>query len=98
MNKLKWKILGIYEDLSYYILGLPRFLFVWKDNKKLSLLNFFDNNVKKCPNDIAFIFEGDEITWKEADEQTNKYAGFLKSQNINKGDCFAILMDNSPDF
>ena len=45
MNKLKWKILGIYEDLSYYILGLPRFLFVWKDNKKLSLLNFFDNNV-----------------------------------------------------
>ena len=98
MNKLKWKILGIYEDLSYYILGLPRFLFVWKDNKKLSLLNFFDNNVKKYPNDIAFIFEGDEITWKEADEQTNKYAGFLKSQNIHKGDCFAILMDNSPDF
>ena len=98
MNKLKWKILGIYEDLSYYILGLPRFLFVWKDNKKLSLLNFFDNNVKKRPNDIAFIFEGVEITWKEADEQTNKYAGFLKSQNINKGDCFAILMDNSPDF
>ena len=98
MNKLKWKILGIYEDLSYYILGLPRFLFVWKDNKKLSLLNFFDNNVKKRPNDIAFIFEGVEITWKEADEQINKYAGFLKSQNINKGDCFAILMDNSPDF
>ena len=98
MNKLKWKILGIYEDLSYYILGLPRFLFVWKDNKKLSLLNFFDNNVKKYPNDIAFIFEGVEITWKEADEQINKYAGFLKSQNINKGDCFAILMDNSPDF
>lgn len=98
MNKLKWKILGIYEDLSYYILGLPRFLFVWKDNKKLSLLNFFDNNVKKRPNDIAFIFEGVEITWKEADEQTNKYAGFLKSQNIHKGDCFAILMDNSPDF
>lgn len=98
MNKLKWKILGIYEDLSYYILGLPRFLFIWKDNKKLSLLNFFDNNVKKRPNDIAFIFEGDEITWKEADEQTNKYAGFLKSQNIHKGDCFAILMDNSPDF
>ena len=98
MNKLKWKILGIYEDLSYYILGLPRFLFVWKDNKKLSLLNFFDNNVKKRPNDIAFIFEGDEITWKEADEQTNKYAGFLKSQNISNGDCFAILMDNSPDF
>ena len=98
MKKLKWKILGIYEDLSYYILGLPRFLFVWKDNKKLSLLNFFDNNVKKRPNDIAFIFEGDEITWKEADEQTNKYAGFLKSQNISNGDCFAILMDNSPDF
>ena len=98
MNKFKWKILAIYEDLYYYILGLPRFLFVWKDNKKLSLLTFFDRNVKKRPNDIAFIFEGEKTTWKEADQKVNQYAGFLKSQKIDKGDCFAILMDNSPDF
>ena len=98
MNKFKWKILGIYEDLYYYILGLPRFLFVWKDNKKLSLLTFFDRNVKKRPNDIAFIFEGEKTTWKEANQKVNQYAGFLKSQKIDKGDCFAILMDNSPDF
>ena len=61
-------------------------------------MNFFDNNVKKIPNKTAFIFEGKKISWQEADQQVNKYAGFLKSQNINKGDCFAILMDNSPDF
>ena len=98
MNKFKWKILAIYEDLYYYILGLPRFLFIWKDNKKLSLLTFFDRNIKKRPNDIAFIFEGEKTTWKEANQKVNQYAGFLKSQKIDKGDCFAILMDNSPDF
>ena len=98
MERLKWKLLGIVEDLYYYALGLPRFLFVWKDHNKISILNFFDNNVKKIPNKTAFIFEGKKISWQEADQQVNKYAGFLKSQNINKGDCFAILMDNSPDF
>ena len=98
MSNLKWKLLGIYEDLYYYALGLPRILFTWKDDANLTLLNFFDKNVKSYPNDVALIFEGKELTWKEANEQVNKYAGFLSSQGIKKSDCFAMLMDNSSDF
>ena len=98
MSNLKWKLLGIYEDLYYYALGLPRLLFTWKDDANLTLLNFFDKNVQSYPNDVALIFEGKKLTWKEADEQVKKYAGFLGSQDIKKGDCFAMLMDNSSDF
>ncbi len=98
MGNLKWKLLGIYEDLYYYSLGLPRLLFTWKDEANLTMLNFFDKNVRSYPNDIALIFEGEELTWKQANDQVNNYAGFLSSQGIKKGDCFAMLMDNSSDF
>ena len=98
MGNLKWKLLGIYEDLYYYALGLPRLLFTWKDEANLTMLNFFDKNVRSYPNDIALIFEGEELTWKQANDQVNNYAGFLSSQGIKKGDCFAMLMDNSSDF
>ena len=84
MNKFKWKILGIYEDLYYYILGLPRFLFVWKDNKKLSLLTFFDRNVKKRPNDIAFIFEGEKTTWKKLIKKSINMQDFLNLKKLIK--------------
>ena len=98
MSNLKWKLLGIYEDLYYYTLGLPRLLFTWKDDANLTMLNFFDKNVRSYPNDVALIFEGEELTWKQANDQVNNYAGFLCSQGVKKGDCFAMLMDNSSDF
>ena len=41
MSNLKWKLLGIYEDLYYYALGLPRLLFTWKDDANLTMLNFY---------------------------------------------------------
>ena len=91
MSNLKWKLLGVYEDLYYYALGLPRILFTWKDDANLTLLNFFDKNVESYPNDVALIFEGKELTWKEANEQVDKYAGFLSSQGIKKSDCFATV-------
>ena len=61
MGNLKWKLLGIYEDLYYYTLGLPRLLFTWKDDANLTMLNFFDKNVRSYPNDVALIFEGEEL-------------------------------------
>ena len=64
----------------------------------MRILNFFENNVKKYPNEIAFIFKDESITWQEADKKISQYGAFLQSQGIAKGDCFALLMDNCPDF
>jgi acyl-CoA synthetase (AMP-forming)/AMP-acid ligase II len=95
---VKWAIKGFLEEANYYIQGIPRFFFVWKDEKELSIDTFFQKNVAKYPEDTAFIFNDKKISWLEADQQVNKFAAYLQSKEISKGDCFAMLMDNSADF
>lgn len=95
---LKWAINGILDDIYFYAQGLPRLLVTWKPENELSILNFFESNVKKYPNEIAFIFKDQEITWKEADSKVTHYGAFLQEKGIKPGDCFALLMDNCPDF
>ncbi|MFL2754437.1 MAG: AMP-binding protein [Gammaproteobacteria bacterium] len=95
---VKWAVKGILEDLDYYIKGIPRFLFIWKDDREMSLDTFFLENVKKYPNDVAFIFNDEKITWLEADKKIDRYAAFLQSKDISKDQSFALLMDNCPDF
>ena len=95
---LKWAINGVLDDIYFYAQGIPRTLFTWKPDNQLTILNFFENNVKKYPNEIAFIFKDESITWQEADKKISQYGAFLQSQGIAKGDCFALLMDNCPDF
>ena len=95
---LEWAVKGVIDDIYFYAMGIPRTLVTWKPDNKLTILNFFEKNVKKYPNEIAFIFKDESITWKDADEKVSKYGAFLQQQGINKGDCFALLMDNCPDF
>jgi citronellyl-CoA synthetase len=95
---LKWAINGFIDDMYFMAQGLPRVLFTWKPENELSILNFFEKNVKRYPNEIAFVFKEQEITWQEADLKVSQYGAFLQSQGITKGDCFALLMDNSADF
>ena len=95
---LKWAINGILDDIYFMAQGLPRVLFTWKPENQLSILNFFEKNVKKYPNEIAFIFKDQSTTWQEADEKVSRYGAYLQAQGIEKGDCFALLMDNSADF
>ena len=95
---LKWAINGLLDDLYFYAQGLPRLLITWKPENELSILKFFENNVKKYPNEIAFIFKDQKITWQEADIKVSEYGAYLQSQSIEKGDCFALLMDKCPVF
>lgn len=95
---LKWAINGVMDDIYFYAQGLPRLLGPWKPDNKLSILNFFDKNVKKYPDEIAFIFKDKKISWRDADIKVSQYGAFLQDEGIKKGDCFALLMDNCPDF
>ena len=95
---LKWAINGVLDDIYFMAQGLPRLLFTWKPENQLSILNFFEKNVKKYPNEIAFVFKDQSTTWQEADKKVSQYGAYLQSQGIEKGDCFALLMDNSADF
>ena len=54
---LKWAINGVLDDIYFMAQGLPRLLFTWKPENQLSILNFFEKNVKKYPNEIAFVLK-----------------------------------------
>ena len=95
---LKWAINGVLDDIYFYAQGIPRLFIAWKPDNKLSILDFFETNVKKYPNEVAFIFNDQKITWKEADDKISAYGAYLQQQGIKPGDCFALLMDNCPDF
>ena len=71
--RLMWAINWLVDDLYFYAQGLPRLLITWKPENELSILKFFENNVKKYPNEIAFIFKDQEITWLEADIKVSEY-------------------------
>ena len=53
---LKWAINGVLDDIYFYAQGIPRLFIAWKHENKLSILDFFETNVKKHPNEVAFIF------------------------------------------
>tara|TARA_B100001057_G_scaffold75766_1_gene70459 strand:+ start:404 stop:2167 length:1764 start_codon:yes stop_codon:yes gene_type:complete len=95
---LKWAVNGLLDDIYFYAQGIPRLLVTWKPENELSILKFFEKNVRKYPNEIAFIFKDQKITWQEADIKVSEYGAYLQSQGIEKRDCFALLMDNCPDF
>ena len=95
---LKWAVNGLLDDIYFYAQGLPRLLVSWKPENELSILKFFENNVKKYPDEIAFIFKDQKISWQEADIKVSEYGAYLQNQGIEEGDCFALLMDNCPDF
>ncbi|MFC7292182.1 long-chain-acyl-CoA synthetase [Hirschia litorea] len=47
---------------------------------------------------VAIIFEGQSLTYRDVELRANVFANWAKSQGIQKGDCVALLMGNRPDF
>ena len=43
---LKWAINGVLDDIYFYAQGIPRLFIAWKPDNKLSILDFFETNVK----------------------------------------------------
>ena len=84
-EKEKSKILNEFNntDVSYL------------ENK--DILDLFEENATKNPNDIAIIFENKKITYKELNEKANSLANFLIRQGITENDFVTILLDRSPN-
>ncbi len=50
------------------------------------------------PDKTALIFYGNEITFKQLDEQSNQFARLLASHGVGAGDRVAVFMPNCPQF
>lgn len=98
MENLYWKFHGIFEDIYYYVTALPRFILFWGEKSPLNLYTFVKWNIKKYPNEKAFLFKDEVLTWKQASDKIDCYSGVIRSLGLNKGDSFALLMDNRIEY
>ncbi len=53
---------------------------------------------KNYPDRVALYFYGYKMTYKELYEQARKFAGYLESKGIGKGDVVSLFLPNSPQF
>lgn len=66
-----------------------------KYDDTLTVVDMFNNAVKKTPNKIALIFEDRKYTYTELDNITTNLALFLQKQGICKGGRIALLTKRS---
>jgi len=79
---------------KYYPKGVPHHL----DYPEVPLYQFLDDSAEKHPDNIALVFYGKEITYKELKELSDKFANALQNLGIQKGDRVAFLLPNCPQF
>jgi len=60
--------------------------------------SFFTKSARIFPEKLAIAFADQELTYRQANERINRLANSFRSLGIQKGDNFAILLPNCPEF
>ncbi len=66
------------------------------DYERVPIQEYLTRSSKKYPGKIAMHFMGKDITYKEFHESALKFANYLKTLGIEKGDRVAIMLPNCP--
>ncbi|WP_438311317.1 long-chain-fatty-acid--CoA ligase [Sporosarcina sp. FA9] len=78
--------------LDLYPAEIPKTL----DYEKIPLQEFLTRASKKYPDKTAIHFLGKDVSYKEFHESSLKFANYLRSIGIVKGDRVAIMLPNCP--
>ena len=62
-----------------------------------TIVHLFQEQVKKTPNDIALIFDDQELTYRELDVRSSQLARFLKSKGVKKEEIVGLRVQRSFD-
>ncbi len=62
-----------------------------------TLLDQFEAQAAKTPDNPAAVFEGAALSYKELDEKANRWAHFLSARGVGKGDIVGISLQRSLD-
>lgn len=63
--------------------------------KDKTIIDLFEEQVEKIPDNIAVICQERTITYKELNEQANQLARYLINQGVTKNDSIGILVDRT---
>jgi len=79
---------------SHYDAGVPAEI----DIPDISLVDLFKKAVMVYGNSCCTIYENDELTYRQVDDLSDRFARYLLAKGIQKGDRIGILLPNTPDF
>lgn len=60
-----------------------------------SIAEIFEDQAKNTPNNIAVVFEGEKLTYKELDEKSSTLANYMKERNLTNNDVVCIALNRS---
>lgn len=66
-------------------------------DKTKTVVDYFEEQVKRTPNNVALICEDKELTYKKLNEEANKLAHYLKQHNVNSKDIVGVMVHRSPE-
>ncbi|HAJ44955.1 MAG TPA: long-chain-acyl-CoA synthetase, partial [Alphaproteobacteria bacterium] len=69
-----------------------------KPDANINVADIIEGWAAKRPNNKAIFFEGRVYTYKQYNEEANRYALWARSIGVQKGDAVALLMENRPEF
>jgi long-chain acyl-CoA synthetase len=65
---------------------------------KMSMIDYFEESVKRHPNQSAVHYFDHSISYQELDDMAEAFAALLAEWGIGKGDRVAVYMQNNPQF
>lgn len=74
--------------------GVPRHI----DYPEVPLFEFLDNSAAKYPDNVAFSYQGDSLTYNQLGELTGKLACGASDLGIGKGSNVLLLLPNNLEF
>ena len=60
-----------------------------------TIVELFEEQVEKTPNNTAVVFEDKKLTYKELNEKSNSLAHYLRNSGISRNDIVGIMMNRS---
>jgi acyl-CoA synthetase (AMP-forming)/AMP-acid ligase II len=61
----------------------------------MNIGSLFTRHAQYRPNHLAFVFEGQRLTWRELNKSINRLANAMRDLGIQKGDKVATILPNS---
>lgn len=63
-----------------------------------TIVQLFEEQVEKTPDNIAIVFEDQKLTYRELNEKANSLAFYLRNNNIQSNDVVAIHLGKNIDY
>ena len=64
-------------------------------SRNKTIFELFEQQVKQTPENIALIFEGQKLTYKELNEKANQLAHYLRTFGVKANDIIGIIINRS---